>query len=349
MSALSPCPPCRITAASNSRRRSICGGLPSDLVPQDSGDGRLSLKLGSDGACLMNDWSFGQLAKLAGVSKETVNRLSPDTAARVFEETLPRTNKPMQLYRHGDILRSIHGTSYTRVHDADLVAMLQEFAVDFQPPQKGFNGATGLYAGEQDLFCFLIDPNGWTEIEGEAFAPGFFIWNSEVGKRSIGIETFWFQAVCQNHIVWDATEVVEFTRKHTSSVHAALSEMRRIVEGLVAKRDERKDGFMKVIAKAMHTKLGDDAEEVLNTLAKNGIGRNAAKQALEIAQQQGRFTIFACGRCSDAAWRARFPMPGIESTPMPRPGPCWLWLNSEGGAACGVVSVHSFVLFGKEP
>jgi hypothetical protein len=266
---------------------------PSDLVPQDSGDGRLRLKLGSDGACLMNDWSFGQLAKLAGVSKETVNRLSPDTAARVFEETLPRTNKPLQLYRRGDILRSIHGTSYTRVHDSDLVAMLQEFAVDFQPPQKGFNGATGLYAGEQDLFCFLIDPNGWTEIEGEAFAPGFFIWNSEVGKRSIGIETFWFQAVCQNHIVWDATEVVEFTRKHTSSVHAALSEMRQIVEGLVAKRDERKDGFMKVIAKAMHTKLGDDAEEVLKALAKNGIGRSAAKQALEIAQQQGRYTIFA--------------------------------------------------------
>jgi hypothetical protein len=266
---------------------------PTDLIPQDSGDGRLSLKLGSDGACLMNDWSFSQLCKLAGVGKETVNRLSSDTAARVFGETLPRGNKPVQLYRQGETLRSIHGTNYTRLHDADLVAMLQEFAVDFQPPQKGFNGATGLYAGEQDLFCFLIDPNGWTEIEGEAFAPGFFLWNSEVGKRSIGIETFWFQTVCQNHIVWDATEIVEFTRKHTSSVHSALSEMRRIVEGLVAKRDERKDGFAKVIAKAMHTKLGDDADEVLAALAKNGIGRSAAKQALEIAQKQGRFTIFA--------------------------------------------------------
>ena len=65
------------------------------------------------------------------------------------------------------------------------------------------------------MFCFLIDPTGWAEIEGEAFAPGFFLWNSEVGKRSLGIKTFWFQAVCQNHIVWDATEVVDFSRKHT--------------------------------------------------------------------------------------------------------------------------------------
>ncbi len=129
---------------------------------------------------------------------------------------MPRTgNKPLQLFTEGETLRSIHGTSYTRVYDADLVSLLREFAVDFQPPQRGMNGATGLYCGEQDMFCFLIDPAGWTEIDGEAFAPGFFLWNSEVGRRSLGIQTFWFQAVCQNHIVWDAVEVAEFKRKHT--------------------------------------------------------------------------------------------------------------------------------------
>src|SRR6185437_7855486 len=143
----------------------------------------------------------------------------------------------------------------------------------FQPPQKGMNGATGLYAGEQDMFCFLIDPAGWTEIKGEAFAPGFFLWNSEVGRRSLGIQTFWFQAICQNHIVWDAVEVVEFTRKHTASIHDSLAEMRCIVEQLVAKRDERRDGFVKVIAKAMHERLGADAEEVMKVLVQRGITR----------------------------------------------------------------------------
>ncbi len=255
-------------------------------------DGGLLLNAGSDGAFLMNDWSFGQLCKLAGVGKETVNRLSPETASQVFAETLPRGQKPLQLFTEGEDLRSIHGTSYTRLYDADLVAMLQEFAVDFEPPQKGFNGATGLYAGEQDLFCFLIDPAGWTEIGGEAFAPGFFIWNSEVGRRSLGIQTFWFQAVCQNHIVWDAVDVFEFTRKHTANVHESLREIRRIIEALVAKRDERRDGFAKVIQRAMEEKLGDDAEEVMKVLQKNGITRSAAKQALEIAARQGRFTIF---------------------------------------------------------
>jgi hypothetical protein len=28
-----------------------------------------------------------------------------------------------------------------------------------------------LYAGEQDMFYFLIDPCTWVEIKGEAFAP----------------------------------------------------------------------------------------------------------------------------------------------------------------------------------
>lgn len=56
---------------------------------------------------------------------------------------------------------------------------------------------TGLYAGEQDMFCFLIDPPGWTEIDGQAFAPGYFVWNSEVGCRSVGIETFSLSAACR--------------------------------------------------------------------------------------------------------------------------------------------------------
>jgi hypothetical protein len=190
-------------------------------------------------------------------------------------------------------VRSLHGTVYTRLWNVELVNVLREFAVDFVPTQKASSGGTGLYCGEQDMFCFLIDPTGWAEIDGEAFAPGFFLWNSEVGKRSLGIETFWFQAVCQNHIVWDAVEVVEFTRKHTGQVHESLSEIRRIIEELVRKRDERRDGFVRVIRKAMETKLGDDAEEVAKVLGQSGISRTLAKRALEMAERQGRFTIFS--------------------------------------------------------
>jgi hypothetical protein len=267
---------------------------PPSAVNIDSRSEGIRFTAGTDGAFLMNDWSFSQMCRMAGVAKETVNRLSAETASKVFQETLPRNgSKPLQLLLTSDTVRSVHGTQYTRLWNADLVQTLMEFAVDFQPPEQGMNGATGLYAGEQDMFCFLIDPTGWCEIGNEAFAPGFFVWNSEVGKRSLGIQTFWFQAVCQNHIVWDATEVVEWTRKHTAKVGEGLSEIRKIIENLVQKRDERKDGFYRLIQKAMETRVGDDADKVMAQVMKQGITRQVAKQALEIAQQQGILTVWS--------------------------------------------------------
>ncbi|MGI6414827.1 MAG: DUF932 domain-containing protein [Thermoguttaceae bacterium] len=266
---------------------------PRTLHVRSDVGSRLMLDAGDDGAYEMNDWSFGQLCRLSGIARDTVNRLTPDTATRVFAETLPRGQKPLQVFTLGGNLRSIHAASYTRLHNADLVEVVKEVGGDFEPPPKGFNGATGLYGGEQDMFCFLIDPVGWIEIDGQEFAPGFFLWNSEVGCRSVGIETFWFQQICQNHIVWDAVEVIEFSRKHTANVYDALSEIRQAIEALVRKRDERRDGFLKAIRHAMETTLGGDAEEVEKVLSQIGVARNLAKEAIASAQENGRFTVFA--------------------------------------------------------
>lgn len=242
----------------------------------------------------LNDWSFSQLCRMAGVNKDTINRLSHKTASKALEETLPSSDKPLQILTTGDQIRSVHGVAYTRLWNVELLDLVREFASDFTPPQKAMdNTSTGLYCGEQDMFAFMIDPLGWAEIDGEAFAPGFFIWNSEVGRRTLGIQTFWFQKVCQNHLVWDAVEVVEFTRKHTANVREGLTEIRRIIEGLVAKRDARRDGFVEVMRKAMTAKLGADADEVVKRLGQEGIPRHLIKDAMEIAQQQGGFTIFA--------------------------------------------------------
>lgn len=275
------------------KQQSLDRWQPPQQLRAVARDGELVLAVGDDGEYQMNDWSFGQLCSLARVSRDTVNRLLPETAAKVFADTMPTGQKPLQLLTSDRTLRSIHGVSYTRLWNLDVVNLIRDCATDFQPPQKAMNGGTGLYAGEEDMFCFLIDPTGWTEIEGQAFAPGFFVWNSEVGKRSVGISTFWFQAVCQNHIVWDAIEVVELTRKHTAGVGSVLTDIRRTIDSLVRRRDERRDGFVKVMTKAMKETLGDDADGVLKELAKNGIPRQLAKDALEIATQQGRFTIFS--------------------------------------------------------
>jgi hypothetical protein len=88
-------------------------------------------------------------------------------------------------------------------------------------------------------------------------------------------------------------EVFDFTRKHTANVHDGLGEIRRIIEALVEKRDERRDGFVRVLTKAMQERLGPDSESVVKELAKNGIARNLARDAIEIVRPEGAFTIFA--------------------------------------------------------
>jgi hypothetical protein len=266
--------------------------LPQTLLPHVH-DGGLSLTLEKGNGVGLTDWSFSQMCRLAGISKDTVNRLQPETATLAFRDTLPQGDKPVQLLTTGQTVRSVHGVSYTRLWNAELLETVRDVAVEFQPPQTAYNGGTGLYCGEQDMFCFLIDPTGWIEIDGEAFAPGFFVWNSEVGRRSLGMQSFWFQRICQNHIVWDAVEVVEFSRKHTANVRDGLLEIRRHIEALIAKRDARRDKFAEVLQKAMQTRLGSNSEEVGKELTKHGIPQHYIKDALEIARAQGGFTIFA--------------------------------------------------------
>ena len=266
--------------------------LPQTFRPHVHGD-RLGLALGDDGAFLMNDWSFTQLCTMAGIAKDTINRLSPETACRALQETLPSADKPVQILTTEQAIRSIHGVSYTRLWNENLLRMIKEAAGDFQPPPKGFNGATGLYAGEQDCFCFLIDPTGWTEIGGERFAPGFFTWNSEVGRRSIGITTFWYQEICQNHIVWQCQDVTTVSRKHTRSVGDALTEIRLAISQLVDRRDSARDQFAALIRKAMAEPTGDK-EETLHILADHGVNRQLARKAVELTESRGkRFTIWS--------------------------------------------------------
>jgi hypothetical protein len=72
-----------------------------------------------------------------------------------------------------------------------------------------------------------------------------------------------------------------------------LSEIRRHIEQLVQKRDARRDGFAKVMAKAFRQRLGDKAEDVGKVLTKHGIPGDIARQALKVAETAGQFTVFS--------------------------------------------------------
>ncbi len=261
-------------------------------IERDAGQLLMRLEQAEDVRLTLSDWSFSQLCRLCEVHKETVNKLTTETAELVFRDVMPDFRKPLQVYAARDTALAVHSTTYSRLFDAEVLQAVREAAPDFTPPPPGIGGATGLYAGEQDMFAFGIDPDGWVEIEGQNFAPGFFVWNSEVGRRSLGVQAFWYQAICQNHIVWDATEVVELKRRHIGNVQEALDDVREVIATLVKKRDERRDSFASAIKLAMSTPFGEDAEEVRKTLAKQGVSSRLADQAIELVAPWETYSVF---------------------------------------------------------
>ena len=118
----------------------------------------LTLCIGENPDFRLNDWSFSQLCRMAGVSKDTINQLSLKTASKAFEETLPTSSeKPLQILTKENGIRSVHGVAYTRLWNVELLDVVQEFATDFTPPQRAMDErSTGLYCLSVPTFILWL-------------------------------------------------------------------------------------------------------------------------------------------------------------------------------------------------
>lgn len=70
-----------------------CWQIPRAMQARSSAG--LMTVTADDSELQLNDWTFTQLCRLSGISKDTVNRLSPETASRALQETLPSTDRPI--------------------------------------------------------------------------------------------------------------------------------------------------------------------------------------------------------------------------------------------------------------
>jgi hypothetical protein len=132
----------------------------------------------------------------------------------------------------GSQLRAATGPAYGRIWDADIVDALVERFGDgvsghWRVPGEFGNRITvtrentTLFASDRDMFVFLADEDRRIEVpdrrngSGGSMARGFFVWNSEVGDKTLGLGFFLFDYVCQNRIVWGADQYTEVRIRHT--------------------------------------------------------------------------------------------------------------------------------------
>jgi hypothetical protein len=195
-------------------------------------DGDLAVRVydpthGEERQLAPSHWAFGQLAQYAQAPASYLRKLPAELAAINLQWGLERS--PVrddalilaQSNGHNE-LRAMTSTSYGRIWDYQVVEAVERVNGDgrWVVPAASYattnpRRATTLYASDRDVFLFLVDPKNPVEVGGEQLFRGFYTWNSEVGSAVFGLCTFLYRYVCDNRIVWGATEVKELRIRHT--------------------------------------------------------------------------------------------------------------------------------------
>jgi Domain of unknown function (DUF932) len=129
-----------------------------------------------------------------------------------------------------------------------------------------------------------VDPNRPIEVGGNALFRGFIAWNSEVGARSFGLCTFLYRHVCDNRIIWNASQVNQLVIRHTSGgpdrfAQAAVPALKAYSEGSTARIEA-------VVKEATHKVVAKDTAGVEAWLREKGFTRTEAKVSVALAEQE---------------------------------------------------------------
>lgn len=259
------------------------------IHPEDDG---LVLVGASGDTADFTHWSFGQISRLAGAPASYMRQLPARLAAECLNDGLARaTSDTKLLFQRHDTLTctAATGPDYKRIWNDDVTARLK-IARDrygFQEAPAAFDGSRGMYAGDQDMFCFFVDNNRriFETAPGGGLSRGFFVWNSIVGAASFGLMTFLYEYVCGNHRVWGASGVSELRIPHIGTADeramgALMGEVRKYADTTAAEDELR-------ISHAMTMTLGDTKDEVLDKvfgLRLTGLSRSLIDRAYTLAE-----------------------------------------------------------------
>ncbi len=217
-----------------------------DLTVQPHPDNNRSglVVTGQNGtAADISNYAFGQLASLSAGPAGYLRKLPAPLAADCINYGLKFRRDAEDVgvlltradTRHGlPQLRAATGPRYGRIWNSEITKALMDrfgdgITGDWRIPgefgkQVDITRAnTTLYAGDRDMFVFLADEENRIEIpnrrdgQSGSLARGFFIWNSEVGSKSIGIAFFLFDFVCMNRMVWGVEGFQEHRIRHSVS------------------------------------------------------------------------------------------------------------------------------------
>lgn len=218
------------------------------------------------------NWGFGQVSSALKVPRTFVGSLSPEVAATCLNDVVARNNGltgPKNLLFRSDKIASVMGPNYGRVWDISVLDEIIESTKESPwhvPPARNSMGSdcSGLYASDRDMFVFMVNEDEKIEVGNALLSKGFFIWNSEVGDRSLGITTFLYNYVCGNHIVWGAEEVNELRIVHRRNAQERFSHEFLVALRQYTENKQLTDRIKDFVYATQKDRLLEGPEDLLN-------------------------------------------------------------------------------------
>lgn len=302
-------------ATRNRRETSVEIDAPLRSLPLKSDgdvDGNLYLNGQTGAHADLTHYSFGQLATRVGAPAGYLRSLPTLLAHNNLMWGLAHTPDTLDqqtrvlISRNGEAhVRAFTSTSYGRIWDEQVVGAIMQANEDgrWVVPAASYAAsdplrATTLYASDHDVFAFLVDPEHPIDggpKDGPLYR-GFIAWNSETGARTFGLMTFLYQRVCDNRIIWGASEINEVLIRHTGGGPGRFAE--QAVPALKAYSDGTTRGIEEGIKQAKERQLAPTVAETQKYLEQQGFTKTAAKIGIALAEQDGRDPTNAW----DAVW-----------------------------------------------
>jgi hypothetical protein len=214
--------------------------VPFSSLRAEAQDGEIVLVGRENVPAKLTNWSFGQLAQRAQAPASYLATLPATLACQNLNHGLKERNGDVSdranllMHKNGSMLcRALTTEKYERIWNYELAERLLGLQANgWEPARPDFNTHVSdfpaLYASDRDMFAFVRLSNQTIQQPTDGSLPpmykGLIYWNSEVGDKKIGCMKFLYNGMCGNHIIWGASEVVEFSARHVGNVRRQMAQ-----------------------------------------------------------------------------------------------------------------------------
>jgi hypothetical protein len=290
------------------------------------GDKGIMVQIGDEAPGILSNWSFGQMAGLAGAPTSYLKKLHPALVSDCMNYGLRfiRDSEDVGILTHdyrdtlgelktdGDIVNAFSisaatGPNYGRIWNEEVVGTLHRKFGDGVTGQWKVPGEFGkdvpvtkdnttIYGSDRDFFVFLADEKNKVEVANRrngqpgALSRGFFVSQSEVGSGSLYLAFFLFDYACSNRIVWGAREFKEVRIRHTA--RAPDRWLEELEPTLIAYSEGAAKPVEETIKAAQEAKLKDDLDDFLKNRKFTDNQINLIKLAHETEEDRPMETIW---------------------------------------------------------